>query len=48
MIYSYPQNGRKTGAVILACRNVPKGEAYKKELEEQAAAAGRPAPKLEV
>ncbi|KAK2075921.1 hypothetical protein QBZ16_001257 [Prototheca wickerhamii] len=39
---------RNTDAVILACRNIPKGEAYKKELEEQAAAAGRPAPKLEV
>ncbi len=35
-------------AVVLACRSIPKGEALKKELEEQAAAGGQPAPKLEV
>lgn len=35
-------------AVVLACRSIPKGEALKAELEAAAAAAGQPAPKLEV
>ncbi|KAI3432217.1 hypothetical protein D9Q98_003779 [Chlorella vulgaris] len=34
--------------VILACRSVPKGEALAAELRQQAAAAGQPAPQLEV
>ncbi|PRW61076.1 short-chain dehydrogenase reductase SDR [Chlorella sorokiniana] len=39
---------RRGATVVLACRSIPKGEALKKELEEQAAAGGQPAPKLEV
>lgn len=35
-------------AVVLACRSIPKGEALKKELEEQAAAGGQATPRLEV
>lgn len=34
--------------VILACRSVARGQALKKELEDQADAAGQPQPRLEV
>ncbi|KAF6257311.1 hypothetical protein COO60DRAFT_1524460 [Scenedesmus sp. NREL 46B-D3] len=38
---------RRCRAVVLACRSSSKGEAMVKELQQEAAEAGRPAPKLE-